>query len=101
MKREIGNGENRKMEMEWKWVGWRSIILIASLKIWAVFIGWIGPRTWVALLDIACRRERSVGDVERPGGIVLVSMNFFGESKSFMLKISTSESVACLLIFHD
>lgn len=33
MKREIGNGEKRKMEMEWKWVGWRSIILTASLMI--------------------------------------------------------------------
>lgn len=60
MKREIGNGENRKMEMEWKWVGWRNIILIASLKIWAVFIRWIDSRTWVVLLDIVGRRERSM-----------------------------------------
>ena len=52
MKREIGNGENRKMEMEWKWVGWRSMILTAALIIWDVLIRWIDSRTWVVLLDI-------------------------------------------------
>lgn len=52
MKREIGNGEKRKMEMEWKWVGWRSIILTASLMILAALNGRIDSWTCDVLLDI-------------------------------------------------
>lgn len=58
MKREAGRGEKRKMEMEWKWVGWRSITLMDSLKIWVVLIELSESRTCAVLLDIVVRAAK-------------------------------------------